>query len=246
MMKLPKIQGVIRRRLLVNFRARPEVVADFLPDPFEPKLHDGWSILGICLIRLEGIRAVGLPEFLGIASENAAHRIAVTWNGGKDDGVFIPRRDTDSMLNHLAGGRLFPGEHHRARFDVVDDGEQVSLRVRAANPSMHLSVKGRKVDHMPDTSVFFSLRQSSDFFKGGAVGYSVTRDCCRFDGIRLETAGWEVSPFEVEEVGSSFFSDTELFPANSILYDHALIMRDLPHRWIQESDIISEQPGKND
>ena len=53
MMKLPKIQGVIRRRLLVNFRARPEVVADFLPDPFEPKLHDGWSILGICLIRPE-------------------------------------------------------------------------------------------------------------------------------------------------------------------------------------------------
>jgi predicted MPP superfamily phosphohydrolase len=36
----------------------------------------------------------------------------VTWNDetGALEGVYIPRRDTGSLVNHLAGGRVFPGE----------------------------------------------------------------------------------------------------------------------------------------
>jgi hypothetical protein len=37
-----------------------------------------------------------VPSPFGINSENAAHRIAVTWEdeGGVHDAVYIPRRDT--------------------------------------------------------------------------------------------------------------------------------------------------------
>ena len=118
-MRLPKVHGVIRRRLLVNFRADAAVVATILPPPFRPKLHDGVAIIGICLIRLEEIRPKGFPRLAGLASENAAHRIAVVWDddaGTPREGVYIPRRDTGSLVNHLAGRRLFPGEHHRATF----------------------------------------------------------------------------------------------------------------------------------
>lgn len=110
MIRLPVIQGLIRRRLLVNFRVDPAVMETFLPEPFRPKLHAGYAIAGICLIRLEDIRPRGLPGVLGISSENAAHRIAVEWedeSGRTREGVFIPRRDTNSCLNHLAGGRSF-------------------------------------------------------------------------------------------------------------------------------------------
>ena len=108
MLKLPVINGLIRRRLLVNYRVAPKVIQPLLPEKFRPKVHEGFAIAGICLIRLEQIRVKGLPAFTGISSENAAHRIAVTWEdeGGKtQEGVYIPRRDTDSMLNQLAGGR---------------------------------------------------------------------------------------------------------------------------------------------
>src|SRR5215216_6534259 len=111
-MRIPKIKGVIKRRLLINFRAAPEVIQPLLPYPFRPKLHNGWAMVGICLIRLEHIRPVALPGFLGLSSENAAHRIAVQWNdadGTLREGVYIPRRDSSSRLNQLAGGRLFPG-----------------------------------------------------------------------------------------------------------------------------------------
>ena len=59
-MKLPKVHGVIGRRLLVNFRVEPGVIQRQLPAPFRPKLYDGHAVAGICLIRLEDIR----PETL--------------------------------------------------------------------------------------------------------------------------------------------------------------------------------------
>ena len=123
-MRLPVIRGMIKRRLLVNFRAAPKVVQDILPEPFHPKLHSGQAIVGVCLIRLERIRPAGLPGIIGFSSENAAHRIAAEWKdpkGLQKEGAFIPRRDTDALLNRLAGGRLFPGEHNAARRVVKRD-----------------------------------------------------------------------------------------------------------------------------
>jgi len=76
-MKIPVIRGVIERRILVNFRVDPEALNRVLPAPFRPKLVDGVGMAGICLIRLKHIRPNFLPAFLGISSENAAHRIAV-------------------------------------------------------------------------------------------------------------------------------------------------------------------------
>jgi hypothetical protein len=55
-MQLPKVHGVIGRRLLVNFRVQPAVAARVLPPPFRPKLHAGHAVAGICLIRLQDIR----------------------------------------------------------------------------------------------------------------------------------------------------------------------------------------------
>src|SRR5687767_2154390 len=116
-MALPTIHGVIRRRILVNFRVDPVVIQRLLPEPFRPKLYGSAALAGICLIRLEQIRPRPFPAAMGLSSENAAHRIAVEWTtpaGEEREGVYIPRRDSDSLVNYLVGGRLFPGEHHRA------------------------------------------------------------------------------------------------------------------------------------
>src|SRR5687768_4786244 len=45
-MRIPTLTGTIKRRLLVNFRADPDVVRTVLPAGFEPKLQDGNSIVG--------------------------------------------------------------------------------------------------------------------------------------------------------------------------------------------------------
>jgi len=242
-MRLPIIHGLIRRRLLVNFRVDAEVMTRFLPAPFRPKVHNGYAIAGICLIRLEQIRPAWLPRLCGISSENAAHRIAVCWedpSGETREGVFIPRRDTGSWLNHFAGGRIFPGEHHLADFAVTDRGSAIAMSIHARDDRMAVEIRARESESFPASSCFGSLAHSSAFFAGGSVGYSVTSDCCRLDGIRLVTDRWSVRPLAMEQVKSSFFSDESLFPAGTVTFDHALIMRDIPHRWQKVADMSTE------
>jgi Uncharacterized conserved protein (COG2071) len=237
--RLPVITGLIKRRLLVNYRADPEVVLRQLPAPFRPKLHEGSAVVGICLIRLEGMRPAGLPSFAGLSSENAAHRIAVEWEdelAGLREGVFIPRRDTGSVLNRLAGGRFFPGEHHAARFAVQDDGRRLHLAMESADGLVRVRVAGEAAEGLPPGSCFGSLDEASRYFAGGSLGYSVTRDASRLDGLELRTPSWSVVPFEVSEVFSSYFADASLFPQGAVSFDHALIMRDVAHEWHQAED----------
>lgn len=103
-MRLPTISGIIDRRILANYRVDPEQMAGVLPKPFRPQIYNGYAIGGICLIRLKNIRPNFLPLPWGLNSENAAHRIAVEWDvdGETKQGVYIPRRDTNSVLNHFA------------------------------------------------------------------------------------------------------------------------------------------------
>lgn len=234
-MKIPTITGIISRRLLLNYRIAPDVVRGILPRRFRPKLVGGFAIGGICLIRLEDIRPKGLPKFLGISSENSAHRIAVEWEddaGKLCEGVYVPRRDTDSRLNALAGGRIFPGVHHFSQFTVSDEKGRISLKVQAedrAEPLVDIDV--RETNDFPETSIFGSLDASSKFFEAGCMGYSSRPDSCIMDGLILQVTGWRVSPLDVRHIRSAYFDDRSLFPANSIEFDHALLMRDIPHEW---------------
>ena len=141
-MNIPTLAGTIKRRILVNFRADPEVIQKILPEGFRPKLQNGKAIAGICLIRLENIRPKYAPEFIGIDSENAAHRIAVEWDedGETKEGVFIPRRDTSSRLNELAGGTLFPGEHNRAEFDVVESDDAIDFAMHSSDGKIDVRI----------------------------------------------------------------------------------------------------------
>jgi hypothetical protein len=241
-MRLPVIQGVIRRRILVNFRVDPDVMQAQLPARFRPKLHDGQAIAGICLIRLEEIRPHGVPAVLGIASENAAHRVAVTWeqDGSRREGVFIPRRDTGSLLNHLAGGTLFPGEHHHARFQVQESAERLDLAMESDDGAVAVRVSGRFGGDLPRSSGFASIADASAFFEPGALGYSVTRDAGRLDGITLRTHEWRVEPLQVDDVSSTWFADASRFPAGSARFDCALVMRNVAHEWHTAEDLRTQ------
>src|SRR5882672_6187055 len=238
-MKLPVIQGVIRRRILANFRVEPQVMQQQLPTRFRPKLHQGYAVAGICLIRLEHIRPRFVPEGIGLNSENAAHRVAVLWDeeGGTREGVFISRRDTNSQLNQLLGGRIFPGEHHQASFLVSESESEISLSLESTDAAVVVRLEGNTTDSLPSNSIFSSLAESSTFFEGGSLGYSVTHDSNRLDGLNLKTEQWHVEPLELRTIYSSYFSDQDKFPEGSIDFDHALIMKNVAHEWHSAADL---------
>jgi hypothetical protein len=130
-----------------------------------------------------------------------------------------------------AGGRLFPGEHQRAVFEVTERSGQISVRMRSADARIEVEVIGRDARELPETSVFRSVSDASAFFEPGSIGYSATLSGRRLDGVMLRTQSWNVTPLAIERAHSSYFADAERFPAGSVGFDCALIMRDIAHEW---------------
>lgn len=241
-MRIPTIRGVIDRRILVNYRVAPEVLARHLPAPFRPRLVRGAALVGACLIRLREVRPTFLPSWLGIRSENAAHRAAVEWDqeGLPREGVYIHRRDTSSRFNALVGGRVFPGIHHHARFHVHETADHFEIALDSDDGATHLAVVAELADRLPQTSLFASLEEASRFFQGGAVGYSATPDPERFHGLELRCHTWQVEPLAVRSVASSYFDDRSRFPEGSITFDCALLMRGIAHDWLGQPDLCRQ------
>ena len=232
-MEVPAVHGVIARRLLVNYRVDPDAIARVLPPPFVPKLVNGQAIAGICLIRLTDIRPRGFPALVGHSSENAAHRIAVEWeqDGVVREGVYIPRRDSNSRLNTMLGGRVFPGVHHRARFTVQEIADEFTVALRSIDGDTRVEVRGRVAATLPAHTVFSSIEDASNFFEAGAVGYSRTSQPGRFHGLELRSRNWTIEPLAVDHVMSSFFEDANQFPRDAAIFDSAFLMRDVQHEW---------------
>jgi hypothetical protein len=229
-MRLPTIHGYIDRRILVNFTADPEVVGKIIPKPFKPKVYKGKAIVGICLIRLKSIKPKGFPDFLGISSENGAHRIAVECDeeGITNEGVYIPRRDTSLRLNTLLGGRLFPGKHYLARFNVQEGNGNYHVDFTSSD-NTSISVDAKVTNSFDSNSIFEDLASVSAFFERGAIGYSPNKD--KYEGLKLQAYTWQMRPLEVTNVHSSFYENEDVFPKGSVQFDNALLMTRIEHEW---------------
>jgi hypothetical protein len=229
-MRIPTIQGIIDRRILVNYTVDSEVAKAVVPAPFTPKLINGKAIAGICLIRLKHVRPKGLPAFIGVGSENGAHRIAVEWeeDGEIKEGVYIPRRDTSSIFNTIVGGRLFPGKHFHAKFDVNEKDGDYHVAFKSSDDTI-ISVDAKVTDNFNSASVFKDLSTASAFFKTSAIGYSSNNK--KYDGLLLNTYKWEVQALQVNKVVSSFFENERMFPKGSVTFDNALLMTNIEHEW---------------
>jgi hypothetical protein len=229
----PDIEAIIDRRLLLNFRVDPAIATRLVPAPFRPNLSTGFAIAGVCLIRLTQLRPHGLPRAIGITTESAAHRFAVEWDteAGTDHGVYIPRRDTNSRLSVLLGGRVFPGEHHRCSFRANEGNGSHDLELTSVDLTTQISVKARAASSLPNGSVFRDVDDASEFFRRDTLGYSETRYPGNYDGLELRAAHWNIDPLSVDHVSSSYFADPTIFPPGTVEFDCALSMRRTPAQW---------------
>jgi hypothetical protein len=246
-MFLDAIHGIISRRILLNYRVVPDVLARALPTPFRPKLYRGWGVGGICMIRFQNLRPRFLPSVLGVSSENAAHRIAVEWtqDGEVKEGVFIPRRDTNSWFNYALGGRVFPGILSRSKFDVAETDQSVSVKIIREDGKEEAAFAGSIAAQLPGTSIFPNLEEATGFFSLGATGYSATREEGHYHGMELKTLNWTIAPLKIDRAYSRFFSNLEMFPQDSVHLDNALLMRNILHEWHSRPDLkLSSDSGQ--
>jgi hypothetical protein len=232
-MRALTMDGMIERRLLINYRVDPDAVSALLPQPFRPQVVHGYAVAGICLLRLGQLRPHPLPSWMGLRSENAAHRIAVEWDTsqGRVKGVYIPRRDSDSVVNVGIGGRFFPGRHYRAKFAVHETDEALNVTFGSVDGSTAAQVEARIESALEKSELFRDLDEASQFFRAGSAGYSDGADPESVEGVKLFTDAWRIEPLEVDFVSSSFFEDSAVFPSGSAELDCGLVMRSIPVTW---------------
>lgn len=236
---LPVMEGIIARRILLNWWVEPEVAQRLLPAPFEPALVNGLAVAGICLLRLEQLRPTGMPAALGITTESYAHRIAVRYpaTDGWRDGVYIWRRDTDSFFTRLLGGRLFPGVHGDAEFQV-DEGEgALAMNVFSREGGADVSFRALTEARWQWSLLFPRFTDVCSFFERGSRGFSCRLDGQGVEGMEMRTTQWKVSPLAVQDVRSAFFEDRQRFPRGSCGFDSAAIMRGIPHTWHEIGEV---------
>ncbi|WP_051450581.1 DUF2071 domain-containing protein [Actinospica robiniae] len=224
-MSRPAIASFVERRLLVNFRLDPETTARILPAGMRPLLRRGHAVGGICLIRLAGARRSGgpLPGLadlagrFGLRTEIAVHRIATVWQGpdGPEQGVYIPRRDTDSRISTLTAGLFLPGEHHLARFEVEESAQRLRIGFRSADGSAHAQVQALVADRWQGSSLFADLDEACAFAREAP------------DGFPARAEEFTIRPATLVQVASSYFEDPARFPEGSAEPDSALILRDV-------------------
>lgn len=188
-MRQPHLSSVVERRLLVNYRVAPEAAARLLPEPLRPQLVRGYAVAGICLLRLGRVRPAWAPGALGLRSENAAHRIAVAWDGpdGVETGVYIPRRDTASRINAWAGGRVFPGEHGRADFEVRETPGRMRVALATRDGHTHVDVTVEPADELRGSALFTGLAEAS-------ASSSAGRRVSRPPGPATTWTAWNSAP----------------------------------------------------
>src|SRR5260370_23164972 len=245
-MLMPSIRGVIKRRLLVNFRVDPEVVQRILPEGLTPKLQGDHAIAGICLIRLEQIRPSLIPWPVGLSGENAAHRVAVTWrdgDGAAREGVYTPMRHKNRFVILMGGGRVFPGVHEGATFDVADTGTDIDISIRATAGDMDVTLRGKSAEELPRGSAFPSLTAASEFFRGGSVGYSRGRDGGRLEGLTLVSPNWRGVPPPPPRVDSSWLPRTSRFPAGARQFGCPLVKAELAAARVRARDLRCDRAG---
>ena len=239
-----KVQATIARRLLVNYRIDVDALTAILPHPFRPAVVDGQGVAGICLIRLGDVRPAGVPGRLGVTSENAAHRVAVQWDtaDGPVSGVYIPRRDSSSLLTAVLGGRAFPGWHHRADFRVDEGDGAYRVEMTSRDGEVAVTVAARRAGDVMAGSVFASLDQASAFFRSAPLGYAATPRPGCFDGVALTAGEWAMVAIQLDEVRSTFFDDPVRFPPGTAAADSAFLMENLDSTWTPQPALLAAAP----
>jgi hypothetical protein len=243
MVTIPNISGEIDRRFLINYRVAPEVLVRLLPTPFRLHLVGGYGIAGICVLRLRELRPEGFPRVFGIATDNAAHRIAVEWDGpdGPRRGVYIVRRDTSSRSTVYLGGRLFPGVHHRADFEFRESSYRSEVGFKSRRDGAMVSLSASAADDLNSDSVFSSLDDASTFFRQSPLGFSPGHQDQTLEGLELRCENWSVEALQVDRVVSSYFDDASRFPPDSVSIDSAFLMRNIESTWLTRT---REAPSK--
>lgn len=225
--------SLVDRQLLINFRMDPAIVRQFLPVGVEPRVIHGFAIGGICVVRLNK-RKLG-PLIRIRESENVAHRFAIcppaatSHESQASSCVYVCRAHTSSRWNSFLGNRILAGRYHRANIDVEESPEVIRVKMTSRDKSSQLSFSGVTGCGHPMESIFSSIGEALRFLEQCSIRRAIESRSSGSNGISHRVSWKQLVPLRTQGLETSFFYDESRFPAGSIEFDSAFILRSREH-----------------
>ena len=244
MKRLAQATGVLENTVLLNFRTDAELLRRLLPEPFEPRLVDGFGLISILMFRMRDLACEtdrGLPS---PPSEHVLYRIAVTWQQGTRTyhGMYILRHEVNSRLPIRQRRRgLFPVIGQPVRWGKSPWKGSFEWTLRN-NRRLRLRVGAKIARSFSGGSVFDSLEHASEFFSRERAAIAPRYQKSVFANTHFLPLAWGVKPLHVHRLKTDFDHLENIFPAGKIVYDSALIWPEMPCRWQEGLEILAPRP----
>lgn len=223
---LPHLRATIDRRLLLNIRVCPEYWSDSnaLPERLRPVVVNGWTVAGVCFLRLRGAAPRWMPGQCGINTEGAALRVAcIDEENSGVRCVSIPQRWTNSPLIRLTDN-VTPTRHDVSNITSVESQDRFEISVGDdGNRTCH--VVARRTTDWPADSLFKTSDEASRFFACESTGFTITSTGHCGGGVCLHVPEWRTVPLAVES------AVIPLLPTDAFEVDHALLMENAASEW---------------
>lgn len=185
--------------LLLAFRFPSERARVILPPELEPVTHKGWAFWNVVACKVERMRPLGVPPWLGLTYCHVAYRIyarARTGAGHWLEGLYFVRSDADQRLICFVGNLLTSFRFHPAAV-CLSTGDHCRAAVTANGADAWFEAEPDPQPDAPPGSCFESLDEARSFCKYQPMGLSVGRGRLHLAEVRRHEADWRETLLKV-------------------------------------------------
>ena len=209
----------VRCCVLILYRIDPDAVGRVLPEGMRPRLVRDTAVGALIYTRLGSLRSRFLPH-RGADSDHLSYRFAVEIAGGNGPchATWVARRATSSRLSARWSEKILRRDHHRARFDLEEEGLGLTLSVENESGE-ELYLRAQASDAAPE-ALFGTPRSIEAFLdETGEVHPPdpLAPEADRVD-VRRSLAPESLALLEIR---SAFFGDHGPLPRDAVAFDSA-------------------------
>lgn len=221
-------------RIIVLYRCAPQRLGPLLPDGLAPREFRGYALAGLALVRRRIWRGALWPERMSTVANLLhfvdSHRERDDLGAGE---TLVLRCDTSSRLSAiLRTPRRFRQRQNHAQFRIRQESGAISIDCRSDDRSMHVAFRARPQRDPPDSSLFRSPEQLRQLLHEQLRYLDLLPSTDRPKAAAGEGVRRHLIPLRVEHLQSSYFDDTERFPAGAAEFDSAYWLRSEEVVWL--------------
>jgi hypothetical protein len=227
--------GFIPDGFLASYRAPPELLSRWVPEPFEVSTLGGEGFVSVLAFEVQRLGVLHAPEMLRLDSLGLLYSIGVRlpFRGEWQPTFLTLRLDVSSRALVFLGRRFTHYRPRQALFDLAHEpGRRWKIGCLSPDGDGDGVLAAELNRHRPDcpSSRFLSAAHASDFLLGMEFSAAV-RPNGRVQLQPIDHAPWEANFVELSERRFAFLERIERWLGTELEFDSALHLQNLSPLW---------------